>query len=203
MGLVEKLLPPEASFGFTTDRPGPVEAEEFERWPQDPDRPLELIEGWVMPMSPGDFPTGQLLWKLPGALRGLVEERGWQMALDARHRLPQPPGTVVFPDLALHCVAEVTYLPGRKTVSRVPDLVIELLGEETAGRDRGPRGAKFLAYQMSGVREYFSCWPDGREAAGFHLQGEHFVPLVADASGFFESTILGARLRLVPPALER
>ena len=81
------------------------------------------------------------------------------------------------------------------------DLVIEILGEETAERDRAPRGAKFLAYQLSGVREYLYAWPDGREAAAFRLEDGVFRPVEPDADGFFPSRVLGASLRLVPAAL--
>ena len=203
MAIVETLLPRETVYGFTTERSGPIEAEDFERWPQEPDNPMELIEGWVMPMSPGNYLTGRTLPELYVALRALVEEHGWEMLLDARHVLPAPRNTVVFPDLAIHCTGAVQATPELGTVHRAPDLVIELLGKETADRDKAPRGAKFLAYQMSGVREYYYSWPDGREAAGFRLEGGSFLPLPADSEGFFASPLLGARFRPVPPALRR
>ena len=93
-------------------------------------------------------------------------------------------------------------LAGGNTVTRTPELVIEILGEETAERDRAPRGAKFLAYQLCGVEEYFYVWPDGREASAFRLEKGAYVRLEADGEGFFASRIPGARLRLVPAALE-
>ena len=58
---------------------------------------------------------------------------------------------MAFPDLALHCVTVEELLAGGDTVTRTPELVIEILGEETAERDRAPRGAKFLAYQLCGA----------------------------------------------------
>lgn len=79
--------------------------------------------------------------------------------------------------------------------------MIEILGEETAERDRAPRGAKFLAYQLSGVEEYFYTWPDGRETSGFRLEDGVYVPLEADGDDFFPSRVLGAGLRLVPAGL--
>lgn len=183
--------------------PRPVSAADFEQWPQAPECPLELIAGWVVPTSPGEFITGETAVDLAAELRPLVKERGWRMSLDARHRLPWPADTVVFPDLAIHCTSTPNFVPGTKTVSRVPDLVIELLSEETAERNMAPRGAKFLAYQKCGVGEYFYAWPDGRDAAGFRREGEPLVPLEADAEGFFESTLLGARLRLAPAEVRR
>lgn len=197
------ILPPDADFGLVVDRPGPIRAADFEGWAQEPDNPVELVEGWVVPMSPGSFSTGELLVDLGIAWGPWVKERGWRIALDACHRLPVPANTVVFPDIAIHCVSTIEYLPGTHTVARVPELVVELLSEETAARDRFPNGAKFLAYQMAGVKEYYYAWPDGSEAAGFRLDGDRFVAIDPDADGFFASPLLEARLRLAPAALER
>jgi Uma2 family endonuclease len=203
MAILESALPEEAVFGFSTTRHGPISAADFETWPEDPDNPMELVEGWLLPMSPGTHSTGRRSARLAAALLPLVDDHGWDLSQDSRHRLPWPPDTVVYPDLVLHCVSDPEYFPGTETVRRVPDLVIELLSPGTAGRDRAPAGAKFLAYQQSGVREYYYAWPDGREAAGFRLEGGVYVPIESDAEGFFASPLLGARLRLVPAAVER
>lgn len=202
MAIADQLLPSDTVFGFRTERQGPIAAIDFESWEQDPDNPMELLEGWVMPMSPGTFPVGRLLSDLVATLAPVVNARGWQMSLDARHRLPQPSQSVVFPDIAIHCTGEIDYIPATDTVACVPDLVIEVLGKETAERDRGPSGAKFRAYQASGVREYFYTWADGREASGFRLEGGAFVPCERDGEGFFSSAILGSWLRLVPAELK-
>ncbi|HSL82995.1 MAG TPA: Uma2 family endonuclease [Thermoanaerobaculia bacterium] len=197
----DQPLPPDTLLGLHPERPGPVQAGEFETWPQGAERPMELIAGWVVPMSPGDFLTGEVSADLAALLLPLVRGRGWRMSHDARHRLPRPADTVVFPDLAIHCAPEVEMVPGTRTVSRVPELVIELLGEETAERDMAPRGAKFLAYQMSGVREYFYAWPDGREAASFRRKGDLLVPIEPDDEGLLASELLAARLHLAPARL--
>jgi Uma2 family endonuclease len=107
--------------------------------------------------------------------------------------------TVLFPDLALHCTPEIEFAPGSETVTRPPDLVIEILGKETAGRDRGPSGAKFRAYQASGVREYYYTWANGLEASGYRLENGLFVPCERDGQGFYSSQVLGGWLRLAPP----
>jgi Uma2 family endonuclease len=197
------LLPPDAVFGLSVDRLGPIRAEDFERSSQDEENPLELIEGWPLPRTPGTYSTGSVLVQLSSLLVPLVRERGWSISLNARHRLPQPPDTVVFPDLVIHCAAEVTCVPGSETVARVPEIVVEILSRGTAARDRAPHGAKFLAYQVSGVREYYFAWPDGRDAAGFHLRRGSFVAAPHEGEGFFASPLLGAALRLVPAALRR
>jgi len=203
MALADRLLPPDTRFGLHPESLGPVRAADFETWPQEPESCMELLAGWVVPMSPGDFVTGEVSADLAAILRPLVRERGWRMSQDARHRLPRPADTVVFPDLAIHCTSQVELVSETRTAARVPELVIELLSEETAERDVAPRGAKFLAYQMSGVQEYFYGWPDGREAAGFRREGELLVPLDPDEEGFFESALLGALLRLAPAAIRR
>ncbi len=201
MALLDTLLPTDTELGVHPDRLGPIRAAEFESWPQDPDNPMELVAGWVVPMSPGTFYTGERSGMLFSVLLPRIQELGWKMSQDARHRLPHPANTTVYPDLAIHCTGEIAFVPGTETVSRVPDVVIELLSEATAERDRAPRGAKFLAYQMSGVSEYYYAWPDGRESAGFRLVNGVFVPVESDAEGFFASPLLGRRLRLVPAAL--
>ena len=195
------VLPREAIYGrIDPAGPGPTPAEVFEGWSVDEDNPVELIGGWVMPSPPGDFETGDLWSELDSVLRPIVKAKGWRMALDARHRLPSPPRTVVYPDFAIHAVAHVGYLPGTRSVGRVPDLVIEILSEETHERDEAPRGAKYLAYQMSGVREYYYCWPDGEDSSGFVLRRGAYVALKADRDGFFKSPLLGHGLRLVEAA---
>lgn len=201
MAITETSLPADADLGLHPERRGPFEAAEFERMPQEPERPMELIGGWVVAMSPIGFSSGSLIRDLTVLLDPLAKGRGWCLTLDTRHRPSLPPQTVLFPDLALHCVPDGEVELDGETVLRTPELVIEVLGEETAERDRAPRGAKFLAYQLSGVAEYFYTWPDGREASGFRLEDGVYAQLAADRQGFFASRVLGAGLRLVPAAL--
>jgi Uma2 family endonuclease len=205
VGLPEgaSTLPAEAEFGLQVDRVGPIRAEEFESWEQSDDNPLELIAGWVLPMSPQSHPTGSSLIQLIVVLEPVVRAKGWTMSLDDRHRLPRPPRTVLYPDLGIYRTPELTLVPGTQTIARVPDLIVELLGRETARRDQAPHGAKFLTYQMCGVQEYYYGWPDGREAAGFHLRDGRYVAAPRDADGFFDSPFLAAALRLVPAALRQ
>lgn len=202
MSTLTETLPTGAVFGrMSPDGPGPTPAEVFEGWDVDENNPVELIGGWVLPMSPGDFKTGTLAGRLFALLLPLIEAKGWSMSLDARHRLPKPPNSVVYPDLAIHAVGELSYIPGTRSIGRVPDLVVEILAEKTFERDMAPSGAKFLAYQMSGVREYYYTWPDGRDVSGFVLQEGIFTPLPRTAEGFYQSPLLGEALRLTPPSL--
>lgn len=197
----DATLPADADLGVHPERLGPVQVSDFERLPQDPEHPMELIGGWIVAMSPIGFSSGSLIKDLIVLLDPLARSNGWCLTLDTRHRPPRPAQTVIFPDLALHCVGDDEVQLAGETVLRTPELVIEILGEETAERDRAPLGAKFLAYRKIGVEEYFYVWPDGLEASGFRLENSVYVPIEADGEGFFPSRVLDARLRLVPPAL--
>lgn len=200
MAILEKLLPRDAVFDLQGDRLGPIRAADFETWAQDDAEPIELIEGWVIPMSPGNYHAGKALAQLVVAIDGRARELGFDLALDACHRLAQPAETVLFPDLALHA-APLRLGPTSQTILSTPVLVIEILSQATSSRDQSPRGAKFLAYEMSGVREYFYTWPDGTGAAGFRLVEGGYVQLAPDAAGFFPSQVLGGKLRLLPAAV--
>ncbi len=194
-------LPPDAEWGeIHPEGTGPFRAEDFEALDVDEDNPIELIGGGVLPMAPGNLESGEADVSLSSVLRPVVKARGWRLSADARHRLPKPPNTVVHPDFVIHATPQVEYLKGTKTVGRVPELVLEILSEGTHERDEAPHGVKFLAYQMSGVREYYYAWPDGRNASGFELRKGVFVPLKRDRDGFFQSPLLGCALRLVDAA---
>jgi Uma2 family endonuclease len=200
MAILEKLLPRDAVFDLQGDRLGPIRAVDFETWHQEDGEPIELIEGWVMPMSPGNYHAGKALAQLVVALDCRARELGLDLTLDACHRLAQPAETVLFPDLAVHA-APLRLDPSSQTLVSTPVLVVEILSPTTSSRDQAPRGAKFLAYEMSGVREYFYTWPDGSEAAGFRLVEGRYVRLAPDSAGFFPSQVLGGKLRLVPAAV--
>jgi hypothetical protein len=52
-------LPADADLGLRPERQGPVQAADFEHWPQEPEHPMELIGGWVVPLSPIGFTLGR------------------------------------------------------------------------------------------------------------------------------------------------
>ncbi len=195
------LMPAEAEWGeMLPEGWGPVSAEEFESWGDDEDNPKELIGGWVLPMAPINADSGRSTYRISMALHSIISANRWDILPDSRHRLPAPTHTVVYPDIAIHAVEHADYLPGTETVGRVPELVIEILAKRTWRRDVGPNGVKFLAYQRSGVKEYYYTWPDGEDASGFALKKGVFSPIRKDADGFFKSPLLGCSLRLVQAA---
>ncbi|MBI4568430.1 MAG: Uma2 family endonuclease, partial [Planctomycetes bacterium] len=152
---------------------------------------------------PGGTDTGEMWCDLASNLRAVVKRRGWRISLDARHRLPHPTTTVVFPDIAIHAAREIECRPGTHTAVRVPDLVVEILSDETYERDMAPTGAKYLAYEASGVKEYYYTRPDGRDAAGFGLIDGRYQPLPQRQGGWFASPLLGRDFRLVPAATRK
>ena len=75
---------------------------------------------------------------------------------------------------------------------RYPDLIIELLSDETARSDRTAK--KALYEGVFRTPEYFWFSPQTMEFAGFHLVDAHYYPIDADPAGRLPSVILGLRL---------
>ncbi|WP_295434840.1 Uma2 family endonuclease [uncultured Thiodictyon sp.] len=75
---------------------------------------------------------------------------------------------------------------------RYPDLIIELLSDETARSDRTAK--KALYEGVFRTPEYFWFSPQTKELAGFHLVDAHYYPIDQDAAGRLPSVILGLRL---------
>ncbi|MBI4568210.1 MAG: Uma2 family endonuclease [Planctomycetes bacterium] len=196
----------DADFGVSLRSQGPVFSEEFEAWNLDDENPRELIHGWVVPMPPVDVLSSHTSFSLASLLKSRLPSYDWTVLPDARHRLPAPPNTVVFPDIAVHAApfARLPLAPHSSTALRAPDIVFEFLSRATYKRDVAPMGVKFLAYQMSGVKEYYYAWPDGSDAAGFVLSVDGlYRPAERDAKGFFLSPLLGCRLTMAPAAVRR
>ncbi len=75
---------------------------------------------------------------------------------------------------------------------RYPDLIIELLSDETARTDRTAK--KSLYQDVFRTPEYFWFSPDTHDLAGFHLVDARYQPIAADPAGRLPSAILGLRL---------
>lgn len=73
-----------------------------------------------------------------------------------------------------------------------PDVVIELLSESTASRDRGEK--KRIYQDVLRVAEYFWYDPFSHEWAGFLLQNGVYEPIAPDADGRLWSQRLGLAL---------
>jgi hypothetical protein len=73
-----------------------------------------------------------------------------------------------------------------------PDVVIELLSENTVGIDKGEK--KRVYQDQLKVIEYFWYDPFTEELAGFQLQGGVYVPIEPDVEGGLVSKRLGLKL---------
>lgn len=100
----------DADLGIRPERPGPVQAAFFERLPQNPEHPMELISGWILPLTPTGFSTGCLLSDLLVTLNPFTKSRGWCLTPNTRHRLIRPPQSIVFPSVSVHCAGDA-YVP--------------------------------------------------------------------------------------------
>ncbi|KAM3115006.1 Uma2 family endonuclease [Phormidesmis sp. 146-33] len=75
---------------------------------------------------------------------------------------------------------------------RYPDLIIELLSDETANVDRGLK--KNLYQDRFRTHEYFWFSPDSLEFAGFRLVSQHYQPISPNDQGLLWSEALGLYL---------
>ena len=75
---------------------------------------------------------------------------------------------------------------------RYPDLIIELLSDETARTDRTLK--KTLYETVFRTPEYFWFSPETGELSGFSLVEGHYRPIPADARGHLPSGVLGLAL---------
>ncbi|MFQ3646524.1 MAG: Uma2 family endonuclease [Anaerolinea sp.] len=141
---------------------------------------------------PAPRPAHQrLIRQLYDALRSLAVEGEWWLAptdvmIDAQH-VVQPDLFWIAPDSA--CVlVEDRYWQG------APDLVIEVISEATARRDRQ---TKYELYQRAGVREYWIVDPRDGSVEVFQRTGEGFRRVgIFYADDTLTSPLLNASLPL-------
>jgi Uma2 family endonuclease len=78
------------------------------------------------------------------------------------------------------------------TIDYPPDLVVEVVSPSSRRKDRV---AKMALYARSGVPEYWIADPIERSFAMYFLEGDAYVPIAADADGWFSSpTLVGLRV---------
>jgi Uma2 family endonuclease len=67
------------------------------------------------------------------------------------------------------------------------DVAIEIVSPESEVRDRE---AKFLEYQIGGVREYWIIDPDTRHAEFYQLEQGHYVRKTPDAASIYRAVVV-------------
>ncbi len=117
---------------------------------------------------------------------GQVYPAPFAMHLPKTRRVREPDLLVVLKE-NLHRLQK-THLQGPA------DLVLEILSEESALRDRG---TKFAEYELEGVKEYWLIDPQGQRIDVFVLgEGGRFQRQKPDRQGFYRSEVLkGFRLK--------
>jgi Uma2 family endonuclease len=75
------------------------------------------------------------------------------------------------------------------------DICIEVVSPATAAADYG---AKFLEYELEGVREYWRWDKDRQEAAFYRLENEKYVRITPDQDGNYRTPLLPGFVLHVP-----
>lgn len=135
---------------------------------------LELIRGWIFPMSAPNRRHQQISWNIGGQFWEHFKNgpcRVYNAPFDVRlPRKPTPDNakveTVLQPDLCVIC--DLSKLDDKGCVG-APDLIVEIL---SPGNTKKEMKQKFDVYQESGVREYWLIQPDDRNVFQYVLNDE-------------------------------
>ena len=171
-----RRIPPESPLSF----------EAFLEWCEDTTR-AEWVRGEVIVMSPASKRHQELCDFLTSVLRIYTETKGLGLVLSAPFlmRLGEVPSgrepDVLF--LKAEHLARFTdmYLEGPA------DLVVEVISEESIGRDRGD---KFVEYEGAGIPEYWLIDPIRHQVEFYRLDGEGRYATVQPEGGVYRSEAL-------------
>ncbi|HEX2574347.1 MAG TPA: Uma2 family endonuclease [Polyangia bacterium] len=136
----------------------------------------ELLRGRVVRSPVLGYPDTWVAQRLARLIGNFVTGRRLGESFDGRARYELPSGDTVSPDYSY--VSQLRYrsaprpAPG-KGMSMVPELVVEILSVESAGRDRGE---KKDIYEQNGVQELWLIHPHAREMTVHHLSGKTYDP---------------------------
>jgi Uma2 family endonuclease len=102
------------------------------------------------------------------------------------------------PDFFLVKGVDGSYPRGKWVVweedGRLPDVIVELMSPSTAHEDLGNK--KDLYEQTFRTPDYFCYDPDEKQLLGWHLVGQHYLPLEPDEQGRLWSRALDAWIGL-------
>lgn len=167
---------------------------EFTAWVRERSRwdvnHFELLGGRVVMTPPAGYPHGAIEARLAAILVPFVRDRGLGECFGSSQGFTLPSGDIVEPDHSV--VSTVRWAAMAPPVAGeflhvVPDLVVEILSDSTARRDRGD---KRVIYEANGVREYWLVDSLARQLVVFQRIGERF-----DAgTAYGEGTAWGSRV---------
>jgi Uma2 family endonuclease len=167
--------------------------EEFRQWLDErPSADLnhyELLNGRIVMTPPAGWPHGRIGSNLNYLLRRHVTERKLGIVLDASTGFDLPSGDTVEPDVSFVSAARLSAgpMPERGNFLRiVPSLVVEILSQSTAKRDRTE---KKEIYARNGVDEYWIVDADRGELTVFALEKGAYAPAVSAHSGPIPSVL--------------
>jgi len=162
---------------------------EYRAWASE-SRHTEWVNGEVIISMPPK-PRHQLLVKFLGTLLNLFA-RFFHLGtvIDAPVEMrATPDGPAREPDI-LFLTEEHTDRIAEDRISGPADLIVEVISDESVGRDRGD---KFYEYEEAGVREYWLLDPrPKRQRADFYQLAAdgHFKPIPIGAEGIYRSAVI-------------
>jgi len=178
----------------TLSPPRLVTAEELLLMPDD-DRPVELVNGELIWMTPTGYKHGHLVGLVYGALRDHVRSTGAGEVLagEPGFVLRRSPDTVRAPDVAY---IDASMIPGPddelRFIDGAPNLAVEILSPT---QSRAEVDAKACEYIACGSRLVWVIYPQPRTASVWRADGttEHVPP-----DGYLrgEDVLPGFELRL-------
>lgn len=169
----------------------PLSYEAFLDW-LDEDTGAEWVDGWIELMSPASSQHQDISAFVGTLLRVHAETYSLGKVLTAPFQMKTGPDLAGRePDL-LFVAREHLHRLRRTFLEGPADLVVEIIGPESRGRDRGD---KFYEYEQGGVREYWLLDPTRNRAEFYARNAEGLYELMPLAGTVFESQVLtGLRL---------
>jgi Uma2 family endonuclease len=163
--------------------------EEYLAWPAE-SRQTEWVDGEMIIFMPpvtihqkiADFLLQLLALYTKLSEQGIVISAPFEMLL-------HPDGKSREPDIVFIAAEHLDRLTDKR-LDGPADLAIEVISDESVGRDRGD---KFYEYQASGVREYWIIDPrPGKERVDcYRLMPEgRYQAILPDADGRYQATVL-------------
>jgi Uma2 family endonuclease len=132
----------------------------------------ELLHGRVIMTPPAGYPHGAVAVRISSPIASLARAAG-AIVFDSSQGFELPTGDTVAPDVSVVSAerwALTTPIMG-KFLRVVPELVVEILSESTASRDRGEKKG---IYAAAGVLEYWIVDARARTVTAFRGDGERF-----------------------------
>lgn len=132
----------------------------------------ELLHGRVVMTPPAGYPHGAVAVRISSPIAPLARAAG-AIVFDSSQGFELPTGDTVAPDVSVVSAerwALTTPIMG-KFLRVVPELVVEILSESTASRDRGEKKG---IYGTAGVLEYWIVDTRARTVTVFRGTGERF-----------------------------